>query len=143
MLAATLTLETERFITDTIAIAKTISTSRDQTRAILQSLDHLRIILSTLLTPGLSDDVDSICKGKLGINDSDISVGFAISDSISLYNIKENREAWCISGNVTAARLLNIVLFLKAVALFEGMFNASFPLGKDSQLSFRVRGDSE
>ncbi|KAF9453126.1 WD40 repeat-like protein [Macrolepiota fuliginosa MF-IS2] len=117
--ASMMSLQAERFITSTIAIAKTISTSRDQTRVILQSLDHLRTILSALLTPGFNDDMDSVCKEKLRVGDSGVSVGLAIADSITLYNIKENGEVWCISGNVTAARLLSIVLVLKAVALFE------------------------
>lgn len=120
--ASTLSLRTERFIADTIAMAKTISTSRDQTRAILQSLDHLRTILSTLLTPGLNPDVDSICHAKLGVSKSSASVGLAISDSISIFNTRESKEVWCISENVTATRLLGIVVVLKAVALYEGVF---------------------
>lgn len=116
---STLSLQTERFIIDSITAAKAISTSRDQTRAILQSLDQLRTVLSALITPGLQSDVDSICKEKLGISDSDVSVGLAMVDSLSLYNTKASNEVWCISGNVTAIRLLGIVLALKVVALFE------------------------
>lgn len=118
--ASTLLLRSERFINNANAIAKTISTSRDETRVILQSLDNLRTILSTLLTPGLDSGVDSTCKNKLGVGRSGVSVGLAISSSISRYNFKESKEVWCTSASVTATRLLGIVLVLKAVALFEG-----------------------
>ncbi|KXN83133.1 WD repeat-containing protein 7 [Leucoagaricus sp. SymC.cos] len=117
--ASTLSLKTKRFVTDAITVAKTLSTSRDQTRAILQSLDHLRTVLSALITPGLNSDVDSICKGKLAICESNVSVGLAMSESVSLFNTRDPREVWCISSNVTAARLLGIALVLRAVALFE------------------------
>jgi WD repeat-containing protein 7 len=63
--AASLSLDLEHFIIDSIAVTKTISTSIDEVRKILLILDRLRLVLSTLLTPGLNADVDSICYGKL------------------------------------------------------------------------------
>jgi hypothetical protein len=125
--ASTLCLQTERFISSTIALAKTISKSRDTTRAILNSLDQLRTILSTLLTPGLNPDVDSICYTKLGINRSNALLGLATPDAMSIYNTKSSRDLWCISGNVSATRLLAIVVVLKAVALYEGMHVICIP----------------
>ncbi|KAF7767943.1 hypothetical protein Agabi119p4_7186 [Agaricus bisporus var. burnettii] len=117
--ASTLCLQTERFISNTISLAKTISTSRDTTRAILNSLDQLRTVLSTLITPGLNPDVDSVCYTKLGISRSNVLVGLATPDAISIFNTRSSKDLWCISGNVTAARLLGIVVVLKAVALYE------------------------
>ncbi|KAJ3575868.1 hypothetical protein NP233_g816 [Leucocoprinus birnbaumii] len=114
-----LSLQAERFIADSITATKAISTSLDQTRAILKSLDQLRSVLSALVTPGLNSDIDLICRDKLGIRRSNVVVGLVMSDSVSLYNTKSSDEVWCISGNVTATRLLGIVLAFRVVALFE------------------------
>lgn len=61
-----------------------------------------------------------MCKEKLGIGESGASVGLAMTESISLFSPKTSSEVWCVSGNVTATRLLGIVLVLKVIALFEG-----------------------
>lgn len=83
-------------------------------------MDQLRIVLSVLITSGLQGDVDSMCKERLGIGESGASVGLAMAESISFFSPKTSSEVWCISGNVTATRLLGIVLVLKVIALFEG-----------------------
>lgn len=64
---------------DAIAVTKTISTSRDEIREILLALDRLRLILSSLLTPGLNEDVESICFGKLGAYPASVLVGLSRS----------------------------------------------------------------
>lgn len=76
-LAATLDLNLEQFVADAIAVTKTISTSRDEVREILLALDRLRLILSSLLTPGLNEDVESICFGKLGAYPASVLVGLS------------------------------------------------------------------
>jgi hypothetical protein len=70
-------LDLQRFISEAIAVAKKISTNKDQTRAILLTLERLRSVLSILLTPGLNNDIDDICSRRLGIQISPKSVGFA------------------------------------------------------------------
>lgn len=75
--AASLVLNLEKVIVDSISVTKTISTSRDEVREILLVLDRLRLILSVLLTPGLNSDVDSICYGKLGAHPSSALVGLS------------------------------------------------------------------
>jgi hypothetical protein len=74
---STLSLDLERLVVDSVALTKTISTSRDEIRNILLTLDRLRLILSILLTPGLSDDIDSICDGKLKVMSSSATVGLS------------------------------------------------------------------
>jgi WD repeat-containing protein 7 len=64
---STLSLDLETFITEATTITKSISTSRDQTKAILSVRDHLRSVLGTLLTPGLNVDIDMVCDEDLGI----------------------------------------------------------------------------
>ena len=56
-------------------MTKTISTSRDEVQRILQVLERLRVFLSTMLTPGLNNDVDSICISKLKIKGTEVGVG--------------------------------------------------------------------
>lgn len=75
-LAATLDLSLDKVVTDCISITKTISTSRDEIRKILQALERLRLLLSVVITLGLNGDVDSICTGKLKLRPSTVGVGF-------------------------------------------------------------------
>lgn len=46
-------------------------------REIYQTLERLRLILAMLITPGLSEDVDSICFGKLNLKPSSALVGLS------------------------------------------------------------------
>lgn len=75
--AASLSLDLERFIIDSIAVTKTISTSIDEVRKILSILDKLRLVLSTIITPGLNADVDSICYRNLGAFPSSAVAGLS------------------------------------------------------------------
>ena len=77
LLAASLSLDLEGFIINSIAVTKTISTSIDEVRRILLILDRLRLVLSTLITPGLNADVDSICYGNLSISPSSAIAGLS------------------------------------------------------------------
>ena len=77
LLAATLSLDLEGFIINSIAVTKTISTSIDEVRKILLILDRLRLVLSTLITPGLNASIDSICYGNLSISPSSAIVGLS------------------------------------------------------------------
>jgi hypothetical protein len=75
--ASTLLLDLQGFTSESVTVAKTISTNRDQTRAILLTLERLRSVLSTLLTPGLNEDIDGICSTRLGVKLAPKPVGFA------------------------------------------------------------------
>ncbi|KAJ6624507.1 hypothetical protein B0H10DRAFT_2174467 [Mycena sp. CBHHK59/15] len=117
--ASTLSLDLERFITESTITAKSISTGRDQTRAIYSALDQLRLILSALLTPGLNHDIDVLCQEKLGLQLSTVHTGFHSRGSICLYNGGRGRDPWTVSGDVSAARALSIVVVLRALSLFD------------------------
>ena len=75
--AASLSLDLEGFIINSIAVTKTISTSIDEVRRILLILDRLRFVLSTLITPGLNANVDSICYGILSASPSSAIAGLS------------------------------------------------------------------
>jgi len=75
--AASLLLNLEQLTIHSISITKTISTSKDEVREILLTLDRLKIVLSFFITPGLSEDIDSICYGKLGAYPSTAIPGLA------------------------------------------------------------------
>ncbi|KAG6915621.1 hypothetical protein DXG01_010697 [Tephrocybe rancida] len=117
--SSTLILDLERFTTESIKVAKSISTNRDQTRAILMTLERLRSVLSTLLTHGLNNDIDTVCSAKLGIRPSQASVGFARNGTVTLYGKTDPRDLWCLSGDVSAARALSIAVLLNALSVFE------------------------
>ncbi|KAF7302006.1 WD-REPEATS-REGION domain-containing protein [Mycena indigotica] len=112
--ASTVTLDLERFISETTTTARLISTNRDQTKAIYSALDQIRLILSTLLTPGLNRDTDILCEQRLGIPLSRTCAGLASC----LYTGNRSRDPWCISQDASAARALAIVVLLRAISLF-------------------------
>jgi WD repeat-containing protein 7 len=138
LLAATLSLDLEGFIINSIAVTRTISTSIDEVRRILLILDRLKLVLSTLITPGLNADVDSICYGILSLFPSSAIAGLSrcvyhlACEFLVIYNrnysIKATtvyqtslpQDVWSISPNVSAARALAIIVVLRAMSLFEG-----------------------
>ena len=137
LLASSLSFDLESFIINSIAVTKTISTSIDEVRKILLILDRLRLVLSTLITPGLNADIDSICYGNLSISPSSAIVGlsrcvyspclrFGIYnrncsiEATTVYQTSLSRDIWSISPNVSAARALAIIVVLRAMSLFEG-----------------------
>ncbi|KAJ7119871.1 hypothetical protein C8R44DRAFT_878257 [Mycena epipterygia] len=116
---STLSLDLERFISETTTTARLISSGRDQTRAIYSALDQLRLILSTFLTPGLNSDMDALCREKLGIPLSTVNAGFSSRGSSCLYSGNRSRDPWTISGDISAARALSITVILRALSLFD------------------------
>ncbi|KAF7355313.1 WD-REPEATS-REGION domain-containing protein [Mycena sanguinolenta] len=116
---STLYLDLEQFITESTTTARLISTNRSQTRAIYSALDRLKLILSTLLTPGLSSDMDTLCREKLKVPVSTVLAGFSSGGSSCLYNGNQSRDPWTISGDVSAARALSITAILRALGLFD------------------------
>ncbi|KIK67043.1 hypothetical protein GYMLUDRAFT_216928 [Collybiopsis luxurians FD-317 M1] len=117
--ACTLSLDLNTFISGSLSIIKSLSTNRKQTRNILMTREHLRSILSLLLTPGLNQDIDEICYEQLGIKRTNASVGFSEAGFVSLYNCSRPEHHWSLSGDVSAARALGIVTILRALSVFE------------------------
>ncbi|KAJ7726520.1 hypothetical protein B0H16DRAFT_1592489 [Mycena metata] len=117
--ASTVSLNLEQFITESTTTARLISTGRDQTRAIYSALDQLKLILSTLLTPGLNADMDNLCEEKLRVQISNVHPGFSSFGSSCLYSGNRSRDPWTISGDVSAARALSITVVLRALSLFD------------------------
>ncbi|KAG6860615.1 hypothetical protein C0995_009369 [Termitomyces sp. Mi166 len=117
--SSTLLLDLEHFTSESVAVAKSISTNRDQTRAILKTLERLRSVLSALLTPGLNHGIDTICFEKLGIRPAQMSIGFSRNETVTLYRRTDPHELWCLSSDVSAARALSIAVMLNALSVFE------------------------
>ncbi|PPR04097.1 hypothetical protein CVT24_010670 [Panaeolus cyanescens] len=119
--ASTLRFDLEKFIVDSVAVTKTISTSKNEIKEILSTLESLRQTLSMLLTPGLNEAIDSICYDRLKVYRSSASVGYSSPHFSTLYPIKNPVEAWRISGKATAFRALGIIATLRAMSLFEDL----------------------
>ncbi|KAK7061717.1 WD-repeats-region domain-containing protein [Favolaschia claudopus] len=124
---STIYVDLEEFITDSSTTARLISTGRDQTRAIYSARDRLRLLLSTLLTPGLSTDMDTLCREQLGVSSSMVHTGFfgVQKRSTCLYNDNRSRDPWTVSGDVSAARALSITVILRALSLFDELAEAA------------------
>ncbi|KAF8195899.1 hypothetical protein K438DRAFT_1826706 [Mycena galopus ATCC 62051] len=122
---STVSLDLEQFITDSTTTARLISTGRDQTRAIYLALDRLKLVLSTLLTPGLNTDIDALCREKLGVPTSTVHAGFYSRGSSGLFNGNRSRDPWTITGDISAARALSITAILRALSLFDELAEAA------------------
>lgn len=83
------------------------------------TLSQLRAVLSVLLTPGLSPDIDEICESRLGTNPSPSTVGFASALATTIYHHDHPIHVWSMSPKVSADRVLAIVSVLKTLSLSE------------------------
>ncbi|KAG2009823.1 TFIID and SAGA subunit, variant 2 [Coprinopsis cinerea AmutBmut pab1-1] len=122
---ATLAFALERFVQVAVAVTRTISTSKDEVETILRTFDRLRLLLAVVLTPGLSPDLDSVCSGKLNLPPAIVGVGLSSLKTTTLYSSAQPQDPWCISGNVSASRLLAIVYVTRALSLFEDAAEAA------------------
>ncbi|KAL1677221.1 hypothetical protein EV122DRAFT_291263 [Schizophyllum commune] len=118
-LCAVLHLDLQRYVAEASAITKAISTNRAQTRAILDTMDRLRVLLGVLITPGLNEGIDTICARRLGAPMSTAHAGLSSDGCTALYTGDNVRAPWCISPEASANRALAIVVVLRALAMFE------------------------
>ncbi|KIJ14943.1 hypothetical protein PAXINDRAFT_176598 [Paxillus involutus ATCC 200175] len=118
----TLTIALERFIKFTAVDAKAssatpVSAVKNSPRS--SPLTHLRTLLATLLTPGLSPDIDEVCETKLGVIPNSGNVGHSSGQATAIFCHENVRSAWCISETVSASRALLVVAILKTMALYD------------------------
>ncbi|KAI4523652.1 WD40 repeat-like protein [Schizophyllum commune Loenen D] len=118
-IGAVLHLDLQRYVAEASAITKAISTNRAQTRAILDTMDRLRVLLGVLITPGLNEGIDTICARRLGAPMSTAHAGLSSDGCTALYTGDNVRAPWCISPEASANRALAIVVVLRALAMFE------------------------
>ncbi|KAG2341534.1 WD40 repeat-like protein [Suillus weaverae] len=116
----TLLLSLDRFLKYTSVNVKSsgiaLSSSSAPSNA---TLSQLRAVLSVLLTPGLSPDIDEICENRLGTSPSPSTVGFASAHATTIYHYDHPIHAWSISAKVSADRILAIVSVLRTLSLAE------------------------
>jgi hypothetical protein len=74
---STLCLDGAGILTEAANLARSVGTGTEPKRAALPIVDRLRFILSTLLTPGLNEEIDQTCFENLGIPPSNVAVGFS------------------------------------------------------------------
>jgi hypothetical protein len=79
-IVSTILVNLEGFLLETTTVVKAVNMEKPVVSSTLQQLGSL---LSTLLTPGLSEDIDYICRDKLHITMSSASVGLARCANIS------------------------------------------------------------
>ncbi|KAG9227453.1 hypothetical protein CCMSSC00406_0000901 [Pleurotus cornucopiae] len=97
----------------------------DQFLSISNSVTRLRSILSILLTWGVSQDIDAICRTQLGISSSVSSHGIISQESAVLFAGAAPTDLWCISGVVSATKCIAIAATLRALALHEEYADAA------------------
>lgn len=68
-------MDLEILLSEALTVLKAI---HDKEKIAITSIaNQLRSVLSTLFTPGLSEDIDSLCREKLGIHLSSVLAGAA------------------------------------------------------------------
>ncbi|KZT12183.1 WD40 repeat-like protein [Laetiporus sulphureus 93-53] len=81
---------------------------------------QLALVLSAVLTPGLSNEIDRICREKLGAKSSCLPVGYAGNGTTSVYN-EQSTPIWCASPEVSAARSVAILGILNVFMQNEAL----------------------
>ncbi|CAK5284382.1 unnamed protein product [Mycena citricolor] len=119
---STLLVDLEQFVGVASTTARLISSGRDQTRAVYVALAQVKLLLSTLLTLRLNNDIDVLCKDRLGIPLSHAHAGFSSNGTNCLFN---GSQAWVVSGEISAARALSIVVLLRTLALFDELADSA------------------
>ncbi len=94
-------------------------------------LEHARALLSLLLTFGVSESIDNICREGLSIAPQQATINLASADSLSLLPQPTSASCWAVSPEVSADRVLAIVSILQYFIQFEGL--SSIPLCLNSR----------
>ncbi|KAG1899665.1 uncharacterized protein F5891DRAFT_1037747 [Suillus fuscotomentosus] len=116
----TLLLSLDRFLKYTSVNVKSLGLATSSSSAPSNAtLSQLRAVLSVLLTPGLSPDIDEICENRLGTSPSLSTVGFASALATTIYHHDHPIHVWSMSAKVSADRVLAIVSVLKTLSLAE------------------------
>ncbi|KAI6166690.1 WD40-repeat-containing domain protein [Pisolithus thermaeus] len=84
------------------------------------SLPQLRALLSLLLTPTLSPEIDEICAGKLGVLASFADILFSSRLTAACCR-SDSTNAWSVSGDASALRAAVIIAALRALSLYEAL----------------------
>ncbi|KAI0027931.1 hypothetical protein K488DRAFT_60036 [Vararia minispora EC-137] len=108
----TLLLDVQLFVMHAATI---IQKTEEQavSNSVLSSLfEDIHTLLSVLLTPDLSQDVDLICSEKFHIKLCCLSTGLHNLHFTSIPSFKSAKDVWCISSKVSAARALTIICLL-------------------------------
>ncbi|KAI6129661.1 WD40-repeat-containing domain protein [Pisolithus croceorrhizus] len=85
------------------------------------SLPQLRALLSLLLTPTLSPEIDEICAGKLGVLTSCGNLDHSCSRLTAACCRSDSTNAWSVSGDASALRAAAIIAALRALSLHEAL----------------------
>jgi WD repeat-containing protein 7 len=72
---STILVDLEGFLSEAMIAVRAVNVEKKPT--ISSTPQRLRALLSTILTPGLSQDIDNICRERLQIAASSGSVGLA------------------------------------------------------------------
>ncbi|KAF7799424.1 hypothetical protein EIP86_010659 [Pleurotus ostreatoroseus] len=124
--ASTLTFDLERFLLQ--IGAGTVPPGARSTEflhgiASTARRDQIRSVLSTLLTFSLNEEIDRLCREKLHIHPSNVSVGISSHGATTMYIKRDNKGPWLISPDVSASRASAIVSLLQALLHYEDNSN--------------------
>lgn len=83
-------------------------------------LEHARALLSLLLTFGVSESIDNICREGLSVAPQLVTVNLISGNSLSLLPQSQPIGCWAVSPEVSADKALAIISILQFFMQFEG-----------------------
>ncbi|TDL19727.1 hypothetical protein BD410DRAFT_773671 [Rickenella mellea] len=93
---------------------------RDNEKMSTATLDSVRAFLSALLIPGLDANIDQLVREKLHVSTSTAISGiFNSQSSLSWFCLSTAKDIWKASSEVSASRLISIVVLLRVFLNYE------------------------
>ncbi|KAI8986132.1 WD40 repeat-like protein [Trametes punicea] len=86
-----------------------------------KKLQNIRILLSLLLTFGISEGIDVICSDGLGVKPAPATLGVVSPDTVSVVVQPNTQSVWTLSPEASADRALAILSMLHFLAQFEDL----------------------
>ncbi|GJE92636.1 WD40 repeat-like protein [Phanerochaete sordida] len=113
---ATLVVDVEAFLTQVAAAAAARAAEASASAAAAFRKEALTALLAGLLTFGVSDEIDRICRERLGVSGAVGGAGAYSHGSATVFADAKAQGAWAVSSLVSATRATAIMSVLQVLA---------------------------
>ncbi|KAL4249830.1 hypothetical protein ABKN59_006616 [Abortiporus biennis] len=119
--SATLLFDVEAFLVQLGLHAPSFSPGETSLNGQISSkLEQVKAALSLLVTTGINNDIDRLCKDKMGMSPSNIGTGCVSRHGVTiLYASPNARTSWSLSRALSAAKASAIVALLDTLLLWD------------------------
>ncbi|EKM49792.1 uncharacterized protein PHACADRAFT_265486 [Phanerochaete carnosa HHB-10118-sp] len=113
---ATLVLDVEAFLSHVAAASIVKAGEAGSSAAATLKERNLTALLSMLLTFGVNDEIDRVCRESLGVRPSTGGVGVSRHGSATVFTGNAQQAAWAVSSLVSATRATSIMTVLNVLS---------------------------